>query len=89
VVEIRYMVLAVERFQNTDNRSLEELFYGVQREIANEMMDCAIVLLLDIMLESVKECFHATEEKIDQLVVMFVNKLPDVWKCRFQIPNQA
>ena len=26
IVAIRYMILAVERFQNTDNRSLEELF---------------------------------------------------------------
>ena len=89
IVAIRYMILAVERFQNTDNRSLEELFYGIQREIVNEMMDCAIILLLDIMLESVKEYFHATDEKMNQLVIVFVSKLPEPWKCRFQVPNQG
>jgi len=54
VVSVRYMLLAVERFYNTDNRTLEGLFYGMQREIMNEMMDCAIILILDVMLDSIR-----------------------------------
>ncbi len=52
VVAIRYMILAVERFKNSDDRSIEELFYGVQREIVNELIDCAIVLMIDTLLDS-------------------------------------
>ena len=36
IVAIRYMILAIERFRNTDNRTIEELFYAVQREIIND-----------------------------------------------------
>lgn len=89
IVSIRYMILAIERFRNTDNRSLEELFYGIQREIINEMMDCAIVLILDVMLQSVRECFNATEEQINGLVCTFINNLPSQWRERFSVPDVA
>ncbi len=61
IVAIRYMILVVERFQNTGDRSIEELFYAVQREIINEMMDCALILVLDTLPASVKQYFNATE----------------------------
>lgn len=89
IVAIRYMILATERFQNTDNRSLEDLFYGVQREVINEMMDCAIILVLDIMLESVKQYFHASDKQIDELVITFINNLPAHWQSRFNKPESA
>ena len=85
IVAIRYMILVVERFKNTDNRSLEELFYGVRRDIINEMMDCAITLILDAMLDSVRQFFNATEDQIDKLIVTFVGNLPKQWKSRFNI----
>ncbi len=89
IVSIRYMILSVERFQNTDNRSLEELFYGIQREIIDEVMNSALILLLDIMLESVKDYFNATEEQINELVYRFIDKLPTVWKNKFQLSKSA
>ena len=89
IVSIRYMILAVERFRNTDNRSLEDLFYGIQREIVNEMMDCAIVLVLDALLDSVRQYFGISEEQIEELVCVFITKLPKEWQTRFQTPDAA
>lgn len=89
IVAIRYMILAVERFKNSDNRSIEELFYGVQREIVNELIDCAIVLMIDTLLDSIKEYFRASETQIEELVCLFISKLPENWKIRFQMPNAA
>ena len=89
VVAIRYMMLAVERFYSTDNRSITELFYQVQREIVNEMMDSAIVLILDIMLQSVKQYFGASDEQINGLVCTFINNLPAHWQSRFSMPGAA
>lgn len=51
-------MLAIERFNNLDDRTIEEFFYGLQREVLNEMMDCAITLILEIMLESIKRTFN-------------------------------
>lgn len=89
IVAIRYMILAVERFKNSDNRSIEELFYGVQREIVNELIDCAIVLMIDTLLDSIKEYFRASETQVEELVCLFISKLPENWKIRFQMPNAA
>lgn len=86
-VAIRYMILAVTRFENTDNRGIEEIMYGIQREIINEMMDCAIILIIDTLLDSVREYFGATESQINELVSVFISKLPEVWRCRFTTPQ--
>lgn len=89
IVAIRYMILAVERFKNTDNRSIEALFYGVKREIINEYTDSTIVLMLDALLESVKEYFNLSSNQIMELVSLFVSKLPAEWKGRFHLPEAA
>ena len=89
VVALRYMILAVERFHNSENISVEELFYGVQREIINQMMNVAIVTLLDILLDSVRNFFHATDEQITDLICVFIDRLPAEWKCRFKRPEVA
>ena len=80
------MVLAEERFYNTDNRTLEEIFYQAQREVISKMIDTAIVIVLDAMLDSVRKIFHSTEDQIKQLVHQFIQKLPTVWKERFKDP---
>lgn len=87
IVAIRYMILALERFRNTDNRSIEELFYGVQRDIINEMMDCAIILIIDALLDSVRQYFGASEEQINELVCTFIGNLPKAWQERFSMPD--
>ena len=89
IVALRYMILSVERFNNTDNRSIEELFYGIQREVINDLIDCAIVIVLDAMLASVKQYFNATDSQITEMVCGFINNLPDAWKNRFQMPEVA
>ena len=86
IVAIRYMVLAEERFYNTDNRTLEEIFYQAQREVISQMIDTAIVIVLDAMLDSVRKIFHSTEDQIKQLVHQFIQELPTVWKERFKDP---
>ena len=85
IVAIRYMILAVIRFDCTDNRGIEDIMYGVQREVISEMMDCAIILIIDTLLDSIRECFSATENQINSLVCAFISKLPETWKCRFSV----
>ena len=86
IVSIRYMVLAIERFWNTDNRTIEELFYEVQREVISQIVDTAIIIVLDAMLDSVRKTFGASEEQIDNLVHNFINELPRVWQQKFCDP---
>ena len=89
IVSIRYMILAVERFRNTDQRSIADLFYRVKRELLSDIMDKAIILIVDVLLESVRKCFNATEAQIQELVSVFVNGLPKEWQQRFSLPVNA
>ena len=83
------MILEHARFQNSDNRTIEDLFYQVQREVVNSIMDTAIVIIVDALLNAVRKCFNVTEEQMDQLLIEFVNELPALWKSRFQLPASA
>jgi hypothetical protein len=89
IVSLRYMILEHARFQNSDNRTIEDLFYQVQREVVNSIMDTAIVIIVDALLNAVRKCFNVTEEQMDQLLIEFVNELPAPWKTRFQLPASA
>ena len=53
------------------------------------MANVAIVTLLDILIDSVRDFFYATEEQINAMICTFVDRLPDAWKCRFQRPDAA
>ncbi len=57
IVALRYMILAVERFNNTDNRSITDLFYQIKRKIINDIMDQAIIIIVDALLDSVQRFF--------------------------------
>ena len=87
IVAIRYMILAVERFNNTDDRTIEEFFYDLKREVFNEMLDYALTLILDIMLESIRKTFNASDDQMDTLILDFVSSLPDQWRAKFSLPK--
>ena len=89
IVALRYMILELARFQNGDHRTLEDLFHQVQREVINSMIDTAIVIIVDALLNAVRKCFNATEEQMHQLLAEFINELPALWKARFQLPVSA
>ena len=87
IVALRYMILAVERFRNTDPCTIEHLFYEVKREVLNDIMDKAIIFIVDVLLESVRKCFNATDEQMNALITTFINDLPAVWQERFTLPE--
>lgn len=89
IVAIRYMILAMERFNNTDNRSIMDLFYQIKRELINDIMDKAIIIIVDALLDSVRKLFKATEEQMKELVFQFIEGLPNDWRQRFILPADA
>ena len=86
VVALRYMILAVERFNNTDNRSIMDLFYQIKREIICDIMDKAIIIIVDALLNSVRKLFNATDKQMKELVCLFIEGLPRDWQQRFMLP---
>ena len=89
IVAIRYMILALERYRNSDSRSMEDLFYAVQREIFDDMMNKTIVFIIGLLLESIRECLPVTEQQIDLMLYTFIAKLPEKWRCKFEVVDSA
>ena len=53
------------------------------------MMDTAIIIIVDALLNAVRKCFNATEEQMNLLLVEFISELPESWKARFQLSASA
>ena len=69
--------------------NIEEIMYGVQREIINQMLDCSIILIIDTLLDSIREYLGLSEDRIKELVSVFISKLPEVWRKRFTAPQEV
>ena len=87
VVAIRYMILAMAMFKNSDSRTAYEIFCRAQREVINEMINSSVRLILDILFETVREFFKATDKQMNEFICLFIDKLPDFWKNKFVKPD--
>ena len=82
IVFARYMMLALEQRRNIDERSLGELFYLTIDELEDLHYLDALASLLSLLMDCAKEAEILDEEQVNQLLDLFVAKLPDLWgKC--------
>ena len=72
----RYMLLAVEKRTNEDNRSVGELFFFITDELADITFSSALALIVDVLLASVQEIFRISDEMLSKLVENFSSRLP-------------
>ena len=82
IVFARYMMLTLEQRRNMDERSLGELFYLTIDELEDLHYLAALASLLSLLMDCAKEAEILDEEQVNQLLDLFVAKLPDLWgKC--------
>lgn len=62
--------------ENSDERSLGEIFYIMCQELEDIKFSSALQLLMTAMLESLLDKFVLTKEQLEDYVSEFVNKLP-------------
>ena len=77
IVFTRYMVLAVAKRGNEDDRMLGELFYLMVSEVADMTYNEALVLLVEAMMSAVQSVLQITDEQVDSIVAKFLDNLPD------------
>lgn len=82
IIFARYMMLALEQRRNMDERSLGELFYLTIDELEDLHYLDALASLLSLLMDCAKEAEILDEEQVNQLLDLFMAKLPDLWgKC--------
>lgn len=77
VANVRYMMLSMFQRENTDHRSLGELFYLYVQEVAEITFDHSMKLIMIALLSTVKEFFSLTEEQMSSFVQQFIRNLPN------------
>ena len=65
MVFTRYMLLAVSKRDNEDDRTLGELFYLMVSEVADITYHESMMIIVEAMLATVQEEFHIADEQIE------------------------
>ena len=76
IVMTRYMLLAVEKRTNEDDRSVGELFFFITDELEDITFTSALALIVDALLASVQEMFSISDDMLSKLVENFSSRLP-------------
>ena len=77
IVFTRYMLLAVSKRDNEDDRTLGELFYIMIAEVADITYQESMQIIIEAMLATVQEEFHITDEQVEGFYVKFISRLPE------------
>jgi hypothetical protein len=85
IVMIRYMILSLEKRKQEDPRSLGELFYLGFDEVSDIKFDQAIMLLMSLLADTLREThLGLTEEQMGQIMDSFIQKLPQSFRVCLQ-----
>lgn len=82
VVALRHMMLTLQRFNNTDDRSIEEIFNEAKRQVYADYAFSAVTTIIEALFDCIEECFKPSEEKMKEFAFAFVDKLPYYWRSR-------
>ena len=77
MVFTRYMLLAVSKRDNEDDRTLGELFYIMISEVADITYHESMQIIVEAMLATVQEEFHIADAQVETFYSKFMSKLPE------------
>ena len=89
LVFIRYMLLSLQRRCNEDDRTIGELFLMMVDELADTTFAHAMRLIIDAMLQTVRDHFGLTEDQFLNFVRQFYDNLPACYRHFIQAPTAA
>ena len=83
IVMVGYMILAVKHRQETDDRTIGDLFYLLVTELSDISFAEAIQLLLNLFRDALESEKHLDEKIINGFLSQFLEYLPAHYKNRF------
>jgi len=82
IVFCRYIMLSLESRNNTDQRTIGQLFYFCCDELADISYAEALYTILEALKNAVREYFSLCEDKVEEFMDFFINSLPAFLKER-------
>ena len=89
IVCVRYMILAVNQRAASDDRTLGELFWLMTAEAAEISFTKTLALILEALLDTVREFFAASDEQMQAFTHCFLAKLPQLLRSALGIPHPS
>lgn len=77
IVCVRYMILSVSQRASADDRTIGELFWHITAEVAEISFNKTLSLILEALLDTVREFFTVSDEQMEQFTQAFVARLPE------------
>ena len=77
IVFVRYMILALDQRQNTDQRTLGEIFFFLVDEMTDITFAKSMILIVEAMLASLQSLFKLSDSQLEGLVDDFESRLPE------------
>lgn len=87
IVCVRYMILSVVQRANTDDRTLGELFCLMTAEVAEVSYNATLSLILEALLDAVRETFAVSDEQMETFTKAFISRLPDYLRASFGVSD--
>lgn len=87
IVFTRYMLLTLEQRESIDLRTLGEVFFLIQDELNDITFSESFYIIMDAMIASIQEIFHATDEQINRFMMNFIAKLPTYMQEKLPLPQ--
>ena len=84
VVMTRYIILATEKRQNEDPRSLGELFHLCYDEMPDIQFSEVLNLVLSLLRDVLLDCIFIDDEQINKIIECFISKLSTCFKRCFE-----
>jgi hypothetical protein len=76
LVFIRYMFLSLQQRCNTDDRTISELFLLMVDEMEDIALCEALLIIVEIMLQTMQEQIGLTDDQLTEFVSKFYERLP-------------
>ena len=78
------MLLAIENREQKDDRAHGGIFYLLCDEVADLDFTQALLLILDLFTQTLRENLFLSDDMIDQILSNFMDKLPGFIKNRLR-----
>lgn len=77
IVFTRYMLLATEKRQNEDQRTLDKLFFHLVDEMADITFCCSLIILMAALMASFQKILRLIDEQLAAFTSDFESRLPE------------
>ena len=82
IVFMRYAMLSIEARNESDDRTIGELFYRYCQELHDIRLSQALLLLFATLIEILKETKPSKNKLQEKLTESFLNALPGYLRCQ-------